>query len=326
MKWQKQVHQPEKVTVTTIVHIPFLEGYWAESLEVLKLCLQSLRESTRVPFDLMVFDNASCVEVQDYLVEIRRLSKIQYLLISEHNLGKVGAWNILLPAAPGKIVSYTDSDVYFLPGWLEASVGILNGFPEAGMITAQPIPGDLSLHCDSTLKAALKDASVSIREGDDLIPDEYVKAHIIGLGLTRETFQRRIQKRKDVLLTRGPVSAYVSSSHFQFTATMRVLRSLFPMGPTLPLGDDAQFDDKIDAAGFWRLSTTEYLVHHMGNCLPSLQSELGWLNMGDLSSVRGIEPGSFRGKGFLRRLSRGSFVRRVMKRIIANTYKLLYEV
>lgn len=72
MRWVKEVRHPERITGTTIVYIPYLGGYWAQGLEVLKLCLGSLRGNTRIPFELMVFDNGSCSEVQDYLLELRR--------------------------------------------------------------------------------------------------------------------------------------------------------------------------------------------------------------------------------------------------------------
>ena len=63
--------QPNRVTVAIITYIPFLSGYYAESLEVLKSCLSSISQNTPQPYDLLVFDNASCLEVQKYLIEAR---------------------------------------------------------------------------------------------------------------------------------------------------------------------------------------------------------------------------------------------------------------
>jgi glycosyltransferase involved in cell wall biosynthesis len=322
MRWVKDVHQPEKVTVTTIVHIPYLEGYWAQSLEVLKLCLQSMRENTQIPFDLMVFDNGSCVEVQDYLLSLRRKGDIQYLVLSEHNIGKAGAWNVLFSAAPGEIISYTDSDVYFLPGWLEASLEVLEAFPEAGIITAQPIVGPLSPARSSTLEAAQKDPTISIREGNGLVPEKYVDALRKSLGETPEAFEHRVRGRRDVLLSRGTVSAYVSASHFQFTTFGQVLRSVLPLETTIPLGDDdLQLDYGLLQAGFWRLSTTEYLVHHMGNRLPDFQNELEWVRTENIAPKM-----TFKRKHSHRaKFSQKNFVRRILKYLNTVSYSLLYE-
>lgn len=327
MKWVNDVNHPEKITVTTIVHIPFLDGYWAQSLDVLKLCLRSMRKSTGIPFDLMVFDNGSCIQVQDYLLDMRRNVEIQYLVLSENNVGKVGAWNFLFLSAPGEIISYTDSDVYFLPGWLEASLKILQVFPEAGMVTAQPIAGgDISSLW--TAKAAQKDPSVSIQMGH-LIPDEYLMAHLKGINAPPEEYERRQKDRKDALLSRGLTRAYATASHFQFTTTREIAHLLFPVKATVALGDDLQFDVQMRELGFWRLSTTEYLVHHMGNEVPDLKKELPWVNASEVSNLT-LEQGSSKRKRVLdkplvKRLSASSFGRRLLKRVNAYTYKLLYD-
>ncbi len=91
-----------------------------------------------LPFDLMVFDNGSCPEVREYLVSEKEEGRIQYLILSEKNMGKGGAWNVMLAGAPGEIIAYTDSDVLFSPKWLSRSVEILETFPNVGMVTARP--------------------------------------------------------------------------------------------------------------------------------------------------------------------------------------------
>ena len=122
MRWVSDVQQPQRITVAALVFIPHLLGYWSGSLEVLELCLGSLRENTAEPFDLLVFDNGSCPEVRRFLARMRERKEIQLLMLSDRNLGKTGAWNLMFRAAPGDIVVYTDSDVYFQRGWLELSL------------------------------------------------------------------------------------------------------------------------------------------------------------------------------------------------------------
>jgi glycosyltransferase involved in cell wall biosynthesis len=275
MKWINDIHQSERVTVTTIVYIPQLEGYWEQSLDVLKLCFQSLHTNTHVPFDLMVFDNGSCKEVRKYLLSLYKDEIIDFLTLSRHNLGKVGAWNMIFLSAPGKFISYFDSDVYFLPGWLEASLKVMEAFPEVGMVTAQPIAGyDLSKR--RTAKMAKATPSVRIKEGK-LIPEQFVRSHIHGLGGTEETYQERQIQRNDVLISKDGVEAYTTASHFQFTTRREIVKSIFPDTPDVPLGKDTQFRDKMLDLGYWMLTTTDYLVHHMGNRVPDLEQELPWL-------------------------------------------------
>ena len=137
-KFVKDVARPERITVALLNYIPFLSGFYAETLDVLKVSLESMRKDAGLPFDLMVFDNGSCPEVRDFLVKEKEEGRIQYLILAEKNMGKGGAWNVILAGAPGEIIAYTDSDVLFSPNWLKRSVEILETFPNVGMVTARP--------------------------------------------------------------------------------------------------------------------------------------------------------------------------------------------
>src|SRR5512133_167586 len=137
-KYVKEVAKPARITVAVLNYIPFLSGFYADALEVLKVCLDSIRASADLPYDLMVFDNGSCEEVRQYLLDEHTAGRIQFLTLSEKNLGKGGAWNMILAGAPGEIIAYTDSDAYFYPGWLSRSLQLLETFPNVGMVTARP--------------------------------------------------------------------------------------------------------------------------------------------------------------------------------------------
>ena len=117
-KFVKEVAQPARITVAVLNYIPFLSGYYADMLNVLAACLTSIWDNTDLDYDLMVFDNGSCEEVIKYLRDAQDAGKIQYLILSEKNLGKGGAWNIILSSAPGEIIAYTDNDCQFSHGWL----------------------------------------------------------------------------------------------------------------------------------------------------------------------------------------------------------------
>ena len=67
-KFVKTVAQPERVTVCVLNYIPLLSGYYADLLNVLQAHLHSLRTYAGIPFDLMLFDNGSCEEAQDFLI------------------------------------------------------------------------------------------------------------------------------------------------------------------------------------------------------------------------------------------------------------------
>ncbi|MGA9533695.1 MAG: glycosyltransferase family A protein, partial [Anaerolineales bacterium] len=137
-KFVGTVAQPKRVTVAVLSYVPFLSGFHAQSLDVLKACLDSILTNTTGDYDLMVFDNGSEEHTVAYLTDLHQRGLIQYLLLSQVNLGKGGAWNIMLDGAPGEIVAYTDSDALFHDGWLSHSLELLEGFPNVGMVTSRP--------------------------------------------------------------------------------------------------------------------------------------------------------------------------------------------
>ena len=133
-------YRPERVTVAMVTYIPNLAGYFEGRLEVLRLALASLMaHTTSVPHDLMIFDNGSCPEVVGYLRQLQEQGLVDYLILSERNIGKIDALRILFNAAPGEVIAYSDDDIFFYPGWLEAQLEILDGFPQAGMVSGAPV-------------------------------------------------------------------------------------------------------------------------------------------------------------------------------------------
>lgn len=87
-KFVDEVTRPQRVTVAVLSYIPFLSGFYAQALEVLNACLGSIWEHTDLPYDLLVFDNGSGTEARDYLLKAQADGQIQYLLLSERNLGE----------------------------------------------------------------------------------------------------------------------------------------------------------------------------------------------------------------------------------------------
>ena len=179
-KFVKDVTRPERVTVALLNYIPFLSGFYAEMLDVLKVCMESMRKDAGLPFDLMVFDNGSCPEVREFLVKEKEGGRIQYLILSEKNMGKGGAWNVMLAGAPGEIIAYTDADVLFSPNWLSRSVEILEAFPNVGMVTARPFRTPPEFY-ESTLKWAKDNATLD--EGQFIAWETFLEFNL-SLGQT----------------------------------------------------------------------------------------------------------------------------------------------
>jgi glycosyltransferase involved in cell wall biosynthesis len=268
-KFVKEVAKPERITVAVLSYIPFLSGFYAETLDVLKVCLASARKDAGLPFDLLVFDNGSCAEVQDWLVSEQRAGNIQYLILSEKNLGKGGAWNIILNGAPGEIIAYADSDVLFYPGWLKQSVDLLETFPHVGMVTARPYRTNPQFY-SSTVAWAEAQPEVQVERGQ-FIPWEVFREFDLSLGQSEEEIRQRYQTTEDVRITYRGMQAIAGASHWQFTAYKSTLAQFLPFQMDRPMGQVKQLDERMNQAGYLRLMLTEPRVMNMSNTLRGIR-------------------------------------------------------
>jgi len=294
-KFVKDVARPERITVALLNYIPFLSGFYAETLDVLKASLESMRKDAGLPFDLMVFDNGSCPEVRDFLIKEKEEGRIQYLILSEKNMGKGGAWNVMLTGAPGEIIAYTDADVLFSPNWLFRSVEILEIFPNVGMVTARPFRTPPEFY-ESTLKWAREDATL---EEGQFIPWETFLEFNLSLGQTEEENRKVYAETKDwkitmslrpsgsnlpvneetasqstLAATSGEIVAFAGASHWQFTAYKSTLQQFLPFDMDKPMGQVRQLDKRMNDAGLLRLMVPDPLAMNMSNTLGYLRGEL----------------------------------------------------
>jgi hypothetical protein len=259
------VAQPEKVTVAVVSYIPALGGYYSESLDVFKTCLESIWAHTKVPYDLMVFDNASCPEVRDFLTAAQADGKIQYLTLSEQNIGKAGAWNFIFGAAPGDYIAYADSDVYHHPGWLKPQIELLETFPETGMVTGMPMwtPEEFST---ATVAWAEHNPAAKLERGKFLAWEDYWQ-HSQSLGKEESYAREKFESIQEAVIEYQGQRYFIGAAHFQFVARKSALQTVLPIPSERPMGQVRRLDVALNAAGYLRFSTPDLWVQHMGNTL-----------------------------------------------------------
>jgi hypothetical protein len=277
-KFVESVPSPARVTVAIITYVPFVSGYYAQMLDVIKTSLDSLRAHTQIDYDLLVFDNGSCAEMRDYLQSEQDAGRIDYLTLSQENLGKAAAWNFIFAAAPGEIIAYADADIYYEQGWLGALVNVLDAFPRAGMVTGIPMwsPEPFST---ATIEWAEASDEVQLERGKLLPWNDYWK-HARSLGQDEATAKDNFAKQEDIRIRlnvqRSTFNApaemattfYVGAGHFQFIARKAVLQEVIPIPADRPMGQVRRLDAAINNKGYLRLSTPDWWVHHMGNVVP----------------------------------------------------------
>ena len=267
-RFVEKVAQPAEITVTVVNCIPFISGYYEQSLDVLKIVVDSLnatREEAH-PYDVMVFDNHSCSEVREYLKEASDQGKIQYLIFSDTNIGKIGAWNTMFGAAQGKYVVFSDGDILFRPGWLQASLELFEAFPNVGMVTARPYRGS-EKYSEATFDWARKQGA-GVLETGTFLDWETVWEHGRSIGVSEEQARADYPKMVDYRLTYQGKVAFIGASHFQFMTRRDLLKSVIPLPSEQPMRGERALDIAFDEMKSLRLNTEKALVMHMGNRLP----------------------------------------------------------
>jgi len=300
------VPQPARVTVAIVTYIPFLSGYYAQSLDVLKACLESIWGNTDPPYDLLVFDNASCPETRAFLTGAHQQNRIQYLVLSDKNVGKGGAWNFIFQAVPGEFIAYADSDIRFYPGWLSSSLAILDAYPRAGMVTACPMRTPEAFYT-TTLEWARQESGATLENGK-YIPWEVYLQHVLSLGTSEEQAREWYKSRSDWRLTFNGIQALIGAAHFQFTVRKTIIQEFVPFSMNRPMGQVRSLDEQINQAGYLRLTTCEPLVTHMGNRVPE-----------------GTSPRSAASPGRSRSLFDLPFIRKPLLRLYDAIFRLYHQ-
>lgn len=266
VKQLNQVAKSERITAAVLNYIPFLGGYFKDMLDVLDTSLGTLRKNAGISFDLLVFDNGSCKEARDYLLKEFEVGHIQQLILSDKNVGKGGAWNVMLQAAPGEIVAYADNDVLYLEDWLSESVKVLETFPNVGMVTSRPYHSLPELY-SATINWANSDKDVILEHGQ-LIRAEWIREFLISLERTEEQILQDISE-EDFQISYKGVTAFAGASHWQFIAWKKTVQEFLPIDLSKPLGQVLRLDKMMNDRGFLRLMTAKPFTMNISNSLDS---------------------------------------------------------
>lgn len=329
-KYGTPAHTPRPLGVAILSCIPSRDGYFAESLEILHYQILSLHATTTSEFDLYVFDNGSCSEVQQQLLEWKQQALIDFLFLSNKNLGKINALNWILSSLPNEWICYADGDILFRPGWWEKSLEILRAFPEAGAVTAYP--------CFYDALQGESQAVEKVRNQPDytflhVLPDERdVREYAHSINLPQHRLQEILQTPITIVEYRdSPVRAIVGASHMQFVISKEVARKLTPIPSRYAISteEDVRLNRQIDSLGLLHLSTLKPYLLHMGNHLDeitmSVIKALGLDQTPKHTTARTLPIGQTGQKTkmlrLLRYLARWSWFERMLRRV----YNFLFE-
>ncbi|MBN1666779.1 MAG: glycosyltransferase family 2 protein [Anaerolineales bacterium] len=260
----RHVARPERVTVALLTAIPGSGGeQTSRQLAELRDCLASLWAHTEGPYDVLVFDNASCPEAKTYLEMAHRQGRIQYLVFSDKDVGRSGAWNFIFNAAPGEIIAYADSDLYFYPGWLSAQLAVLERFSQLGMVTGMPVRHSIPSPASDGFYAE-QHAQWHWQRGAFLPWDEYW-GYQRNLGVTEEHTRQSYADSEDLVLTADDEHFYAGAADFQFVAPKQALLKVLPFPTDCSPGQQWHLEMALAEQGYLCLSTAERWVRPLRN-------------------------------------------------------------
>ncbi len=314
--------KPARTTVAVLVYAPHQAGYFQNRLDVTRMTIESILANTQEPFDLLVFDNGSCPEMVGYLTSLQADGKIDYLILSKRNIGKLNALKIIFNAAPGEIVAYTDDDVFHLPGWLGEHLKIIDTFPNVGAVTGFYIRQRVAMSSNSTL-AFVNQPGVETERGL-LMPRKWEEEYLVNSGRTWERYAEEVAGIEDVIVSYQGLQAWVSAHHFQMVCpkdvVQDVLAEMLPEGWSgAVMGRMVEMDDRMDAKGYLRFCTRQQTVRLMGNAISEEVAELARQSGLEVQAAQPVKKAG----GIVNRLMKVGWFRRIVQGIVNRLYRWL---
>jgi hypothetical protein len=245
------------VLVTVITHLPNEEGYHAERFEIIKRCLETMRGGAPGT-PVLVWDNGSNARLKEYLTNEY---KPDYLTLSP-NIGKQSALAAIAHLVPpDTLITFSDDDMEFKTGWLDASLELFNGFPNVGAVSTWAVRPSFGWGNTSTLAWARKHA---VLEEGYFIPLDEVRDYCVSIGEEGDLPEYRYMARKDIRITYKGLRAYAAAQHCQFLTRAGTFAPFTKYSETA-VGNERPLDIDVDEAGLLRLTTTKQYARHLGN-------------------------------------------------------------
>jgi len=249
--------------MVVITHIPSVEGYYQEAIEIAEISLRSMARHAGEDFQLLVVDNGSCNEWRTRLLQLPYVD--QYLLL-RYNIGKMDAQKLAFGLVHTPIVGYSDPDVLFYPGWLSAELEVLQVFPEAVLVGGYPVVS-LFEHFSIQNRISPPYYYDIVRLTYDDFPKEWIRDHLIATGTSPKHYYEAHKDAPVAYIERLGIKAWLHGHHMQFIGWTEPIRYYLPQGYGLLMGQAKGLNYALDAAGCLQLTTYDRVVKHMGNHL-----------------------------------------------------------
>ncbi len=245
---------------SAIVYLPDFAGYHAQRFEVVKTSLLTMRENAGLNCQTLIWDNGSCAEFRDWLLDI---FQPDFVVLSK-NVGKsIARAGLLRMVPPSTIIGVADDDMYYYPNWFKAQLEVLNHFPNVGQVSGYPVRTQMRWGNNNTKAWGRTRAKY---ETGRFIPEEWDRDFCTSIGRDYKWHLNYTKTDVDHRITYQEMSVYAVAHHCQFICEAGKIAP-FTRFDKDAMADEKPFDNAIDAAGLLRLTTTNRYTRHIGNVL-----------------------------------------------------------
>jgi hypothetical protein len=254
------------------VYIPNLEGYFKESLEVLKLCIESLHTTIHNKTRISVVSNGSCLQVNNFLSKELETKRIDELLIVSDGIGKINSIFKLINNVKEPLVTLADADVLFTTGWQGAVEEVFMDYSKVGMVCPFSYSKGYreltaNIFFDNFFNRKIKISNIKDAEA--------LKHFAESIG--NPNFYKDIHLKKGVTFQeKGKSKVFIGAGHFVATFKTDVFDPFTFQGHLNKMshGERIYIDTPAVKSGLWRVSTYENYVYHMGNTIVPMYSSI----------------------------------------------------
>jgi len=259
--------------IILVIYIPNEEGFYKNSLDVFKLCLDSLIVTINSRALITVVNNGSYAKVSKFLEKYLKDKKIDTLITHNANIGKIDAQIGAARGAREKYITLSDTDILFVKGWQENVEKVFEKFENVGSVSPIPVRHAIYYGTSSVLKSIVlnKNKFKEIPIADNF--NNYNR-YLESINWDLETNENV----KWPVVENDGFEAVIGSGHQILTIDRDILFTTVPSNPSLILvGNNSEFkyiDEPIDKSGKLRLSTFNNFAFHMGNTIESWMIEI----------------------------------------------------
>lgn len=252
------------------VYIPNQEGYFKDSLKLLRYCLESLFKTSHTKTYFTLVNNGCCKEVENFITELHISNKI-HEVIHTNNIGKL---NAVLKGIAGQnfpLITITDADVLFVNNWQKATYDVFSSFPKAGVVCPSPSSRVVKQY---TYNVILSNFWSKKLKFTDVVNKKAMES--FAQSINNPEFYNQYHLEKYLTLSSKNTKAVIGAGHFVATYKSVIFSRSLQRFTEYSLGGESEevlLDQPVVNEGYWRLSTEDNFAYHMGNVEESWMKE-----------------------------------------------------